>query len=69
VEPSENLDQRRLAGPVLAKKPVHFSSTHIQVDGPQRLLPAEILREVTKLERRRCAASLGTSYFSFQSFS
>ena len=69
VKSCQNLDQRRLARAVLAKKPVHFAPLDVEGNVVEGQGAAEALRKVSDSERRRRprrAPSLRT-YFSFHS--
>src|SRR4249920_2875305 len=57
VEARQYLDQRRLAGAVLAKQPVHFAAADREVHPIQRAYTAETFRQVGDVQdRRRIAA-------------
>ena len=45
VNAGQHLDQRRLAGPILAEKRMHFAGTHLEVDFVECNVPAEALRQ------------------------
>ena len=68
VEARQYLDQRRLAGAVLAEQPVHFAAADRQVHPIQRTYAAEIFRQVGDAQdRRRIAAFvLGVCRFSYR---
>jgi hypothetical protein len=52
VEAGEDLDQGRLAGPVLPEEAVHLPGEQGQVDAAQRLRAAEALGEPARLQTR-----------------
>ncbi len=56
---ADHLDQRRLAGPVLAKQREHLAALERQRDGVERLYPGIGLGDVGKFERRSCAVPRG----------
>ncbi len=52
VDPGDALDQRRLAGAVVADERHHLAGSHLEVDVGERLDGAEALRQVADLEQR-----------------
>src|SRR4249919_397760 len=66
VEARQYLDQRRLAGAVLAKQPVHFAAADREVHLIQRAYAAETFRQVGDVQdwRRIATLVLGVCRFS-----
>ena len=52
VDPGDTLDQRRLAGAVVADERHHLACPHLEVDIGERMHRAEVLRYPAKLEQR-----------------
>ena len=52
VDAGDALDQRRLAGAVVADERHHLAGAHLEVDVGERLDRAEVLRHSAKLEER-----------------
>ena len=61
VDAGDALDQRRLAGAVVADERHHLASAHLEVDVGQRLHGAERLGDTAKLEKG-CVAHRGVSH-------
>ena len=59
VDPGDALDQRRLAGAVVADERHDLARPYLEVDIRQRLHRAEALRDISRLERRRRGGCLG----------
>ncbi len=64
VDAGDALDQRRLAGAVVADEGHHLTRPHLEVDVGERMHRAEVLRYAAKLEQRsigcgsrRCAVA------------
>ena len=53
VDAGDALDQRRLAGAVVAHERHHLAGAHLEVDVGQRIDRTEALADSTRLERRR----------------
>jgi hypothetical protein len=53
VGPREHLDQRRLAGPVLAEQAVHLAGGDVEVHPVQRAHPGELLDDAPHRQQRR----------------
>jgi hypothetical protein len=52
VDPTEHLDQRALAGPILTDQRVDLAGIECEVNAAQRLDRAELLGHVTQLDNR-----------------
>ena len=59
VDAGDALDQRRLAGTVVADERHHLAGAHLEVDVGERLHGAEVLRDPAELEQRRSVAGAG----------
>ena len=59
VDPGDALDQRRLAGAVVADERHHFAGTYFEVDCGERLHRAEALRQVANLEKGAAVVDVG----------
>jgi hypothetical protein len=58
VDAGDALDQRRLAGAVVAYEGHHLTGPHLEVDIVERCHGAEVLRDAPRLEHR-CRGALG----------
>ena len=54
--PGDDLDERRLAGAVVAHQPNHFAGENLQVDAVQRANRAELLADTRQLQERLAVA-------------
>ena len=64
MDPGDTLDQRRLAGAVVADERHHLAGADLEVDVSQSLNRAERLRDAPKLERRNSVAH-DVQYFAY----
>jgi hypothetical protein len=53
VDAGDRLDERRLAGPVVAYEGDHLTGSHLEVDVLERLYRAEALADLLQREYRR----------------
>ena len=53
----DDLDQRRLAGAVVAEQRHHLAAPHLEADAAQRLDRPEMFRDSVELEQRRPGAA------------
>ena len=58
VGPGEHLDQRRLAGTVLAEQAVHLARGDVEIDLVERTNPRELLDDAAHLQQRACVVRL-----------
>ena len=54
--PGNDLDERRLAGAVVAHQTNHFAGENLQVDAVQRANRAELLADTRQLQERLAVA-------------
>ena len=58
VDAGEHLDQRRLAGAVLAEQRMHLAGAHVEIDRIERQRAGEALGEAGDLEQGPVASSV-----------
>ena len=56
VGPGEHLDERRLAGTVLAQQAVHLARGDVEIDLVERANAGELLDDAAHLQQRRASS-------------